>query len=374
MSGGELMRTTLRGGRFEDGSIPLSVLADLYALQTMVVDIAGWRFKQKTGQMRLPRKFDRIYLKLTGLSSGSVVMNIGIDTPKEVLAGVPNQEYFEMAAGDIVDVIGLAEHSDGPLSWDIPNQYLEHFNHIGSDLQNEEALEFQTAKRDVTARLTPQTCERLVRHMSISNKSSHSIFRGTVPEVDQKKMTFRLQQIYGPVIQCQIPTQYMNIIMEAFNGYREGVRILVGGRSIRDRKSRISCVEPVDVQKLDQLDVDSRLDEFRNVQDGWLKDGGVAPDHAGLDWLSKTLTTYYPADLPLPYTYLMADGGVSLEWSFGVKDVTIEVDIKTYKGEWYVYDSANKSISDVLSLDLSEYDSWSWVVKQLHNLKDNKND
>ena len=115
------------------------------------------------------------------------------------------------------------------------------------------------------------------------------------------------------------------------------------------------------------LDVDSRLNEFKNVQDGWLKDGGVAPDHAGLDWLSKTIT-----DLPLPYTYLMANGGVSLEWSFGAKDITLEVDIKTHKGEWYVYDSTSKSISDVISLDLTTHDGWSWVLKRLQTLMDDK--
>ena len=187
-------------------------------------------------------------------------------------------------------------------------------------------------------------------------------------------MTFRLQQIYGPIIPCQIPAQYIDIIMEAFNGYKEGVRILVEGRSILDKQNHISRVEPVNIRKLDQLDVDSRLDEFRSVQDGWLEDGGVAPDHAGLDWLSKTFATYYPTDLPLPHTYLMADGGVSLEWSFGMKDVTIEVDIKTYRGEWYVYDSTSKSISDETSLDLTGRDGWSRVVKRLQALEGGKND
>ena len=153
MSGEEFMRATLRGRRFEDGSIPLSVLVDLYTLQQMVIDIAGWRFKKKTGQVRLSRKFDQIYLKLTGLSSGSAVVKIGIDINKQVLEGVPNQEYFEMAADDIVDVIGWAEQSDGQLDLDIPNQYLEKFNRIGCDLQDGEVLEFQTAKRDVAARL-----------------------------------------------------------------------------------------------------------------------------------------------------------------------------------------------------------------------------
>ena len=55
----------------------------------------------------------------------------------------------------------------------------------------------------------------------------------------------------------------------------------------------------------------------------------MAPDHAGLDWLSDVFGKYYPVDMPLPRTYPMADGGVSLEWSFGEREADVEINLKS---------------------------------------------
>ena len=70
------------------------------------------------------------------------------------------------------------------------------------------------------------------------------------------------------------------------------------------------------------LDVTARLDEFREIQDGWA-DGmqsaenwgngyGKAPDHAGLDWLAGSFERHFPDDLPLPYTCPPPEGGVQI--------------------------------------------------------------
>ena len=375
MTDEEFIRVRLRGGRFKDGSIPLSVLYDLYTLQMMIVDLAGWRFKERTKRVRLPRKFDQIYLKLTGLGSGSSVATIGIGTTRQVLSGVPYQEYFDKSADDIVDVVRSAEQGNGVLDLSIPNQHLKYFNYIGYDLQDDESLEFKSARRDVSARLTPKSRELLARHSGATDIARHLTLRGTVPEADQKKMTFRLQQVYGPTVQCQIPARYINTIKDAFSGYKDGTRILVEGRGILDNQNHISRIDPVvHIKQLDPLDMDSRLDEFRSVQDGWLEDGGVAPDHAGLDWLSVTFALHYPDDLPLPYTYLTADGGISLEWSFGTKDITVEIDIQTHKGEWYMYDNDTKSIADEIQMDLDKQDCWAQLAKRLWTLQGGGND
>lgn len=368
------MRVTLRGGRFKDGEVPLPVLADLYSLQLMVIDVAGWRFKNSKERERLPRNFDQVHLKLTGLDRGSTVVKIGLDTTRQVLVGVPNQEYFEKAADDIADTISLAEQSDMPSDLRIPNKYLDHFGWIGYHLLDGEALEIQTATRNTPARLTPQSRERLVRRSATATIMRDLTLRGSVYEADQEKMSFHLQPIHGSRVRCKMPEPHIDAILEAFDGYRDNVRVLVRGTGIYDPQNRLSRVESiVHVEQLDPLDVDARLDEFRNVQDGWLEDGGVAPDHAGLNWLSTTFAAYYPDDIRLPHTYLMADGGVSLEWSLGTKDVTIEVDIKTRKGEWYVYDKAHNQIEDETALNLAESAGWLWMAERLRTL-DGKND
>ena len=112
---------------------------------------------------------------------------------------------------------------------------------------------------------------------------------------------------------------------------------------IYDRQDRMQCAEPIrSIEPLDPLDVDARLDRFRNLRDGWLEDGGVAPDHGGLDWLSGVFERYYPDDLQLPRTYPTAESGVSLEWSAGNQEIDMEVNIDDNTGEWYVFNRDSK--------------------------------
>ena len=83
---------------------------------------------------------------------------------------------------------------------------------------------------------------------------------------------------------------------------------------------------------------------------------------------AKEFATYYPGDLPLPYTYLTADGKLSLEWDLDTKDVAVEVDIKKRKGEWYIYNKDTANIEDEVQLNLAVSDGWSSMVEHLRSL------
>lgn len=307
-----LIRVTLHGKRFKDGEMPLSVIADMPTLQEMVIDVAKWQFKEDhTYRERTPRDFAQIYLKLTGLEKGSTIANIGIDTTRSVLLGVPNQEYFEKAANTISDAIGCAEQDTRQPNIPIPKHFLSYFNRFGRNLGKGEHLEVKTVGRD-PVRLTPESRERLVLWSMETELMRDIAFRGTIFEANQDKMTFSFRPIYGPQVNCWFTEQYRNNIIDALKDYKD-VKVLVHGTGIYDKQDRLSRIEPVThVEPLDTLDVPAQLDEFRRLQDGWLGDGGNAPNHEGLDWLSETFGLYYPDDLPLPYAYPMANGGVSL--------------------------------------------------------------
>lgn len=72
----------------------------------------------------------------------------------------------------------------------------------------------------------------------------------------------------------------------------------------------ISLESVESITPLASLDVPTRLEEFRRLEDGWLEGYGLAPDNAGLDWLSNIFQRGYPVDLPLPYLYPTFTGGV----------------------------------------------------------------
>ena len=55
----------------------------------------------------------------------------------------------------------------------------------------------------------------------------------------------------------------------------------------------------------------ARLDEFRNMEDGWCE-CGKASSHAGLVWLSNTFGKYYPRDIVLTYTFPIIEGNMKM--------------------------------------------------------------
>ena len=129
-------------------------------------------------------------------------------------------------------------------------------------------------------------------------------------------------------------------------------------------------VESVEhISLLDPLDVPARLDEFRDMKDGWLEGGGVAPSLDGLDWLASTFDRHFPDDLPLPYLYPTPEGGVEAEWSLGSQSIIFEIDLATHRGDWLCFDKLSDS-EDTRSLNLDTADSWAWLVAELRRLKE----
>lgn len=115
---------------------------------------------------------------------------------------------------------------------------------------------------------------------------------------------------------------------------------------------------------LDPLDVPARLDEFRNMRDGWLDGEGIAPARAGLDWLTESFERWYPDNAPLPFTYPTPSGGVQFEWSAGRQEISIEVDLRTRQAAWHRLDMSTLS-DDERELNLEEVASWQWISAQI---------
>ena len=122
-------------------------------------------------------------------------------------------------------------------------------------------------------------------------------------------------------------------------------------------------------ESVDSLDPASRLDEFRDMQDGWLDGYGYAPSPRGLDWLSSSLKRRYAADAPSPYIYPTPEGGVSLEWSIGPHRASLEIDLDTREAEWHCLNLAtDHSYERDLQLDAPQ--DWAWLANEVRGLGD----
>ena len=127
----------------------------------------------------------------------------------------------------------------------------------------------------------------------------------------------------------------------------------------------------------DPLDIDRRLDELRELEDGWA-DGmqvasdwgsgyGKAPSEEGLDWLSAQFAARYDEELPKPRLYPMPEGGVQAEWRIGQNDASLEIDLEKHSAEWHCLNFATDEVCERI-LDLDTPSAWEWLAKEVRSL------
>jgi len=342
-----LFKPRLFGRRFRQHAIPLDVLKDLAKLEPFVVEVAKWKYFQKNpSRKRVPRGFtDNISLMLTAIDEGSAMPCLEIEyeeetTEQATLPGMASNEerimYFKQARDAIVDAIEKAAKGDDA-SRSLPENLLSFFDPIGRSLHDDEAMEFNPGDPDKPARLDRLVRRQLVLVSSKANDlTEETTLRGSIPEADQEKMTFELQVIGGPRVKAVIEPQYMQTVIEAFNGYEDNVKVLLQGVARFNRYDRLERIESVDqITILDPDDIGARLDELRVLKDGWLDGKGKAPDGSTLDWLEKTFNALYPEELPAPYIYPTPEGSLSLEWELAGNDISLEISFPERTGQYH---------------------------------------
>ena len=204
-------------------------------------------------------------------------------------------------------------------------------------------------------------------HLYTHEKTYVVCLRGTVPAVDQEKMTFQIQQAHGTKITCPMRKQLQEIVIKAFNGYRAGTKIRIRGVSTYRQNDHTTSMKLIDdVCLLNPLDVPARLDEFRDMQDGWLEGGGCAPSHVGIDWLADVFQKFYPDTIPLPHTYPTYDGCIRMEWSHKNNNSILEIDLQNRKGKYLFFDEFSDNEFERV-LDLSSPNNWQWLISEIQN-------
>ena len=112
------------------------------------------------------------------------------------------------------------------------------------------------------------------------------------------------------------------------------------------------------------IDVPARLDEFKEVENGWLDGEGIAPSHDGLDWLIGAFRSHFPSEAMPTRCYLARDGRVRMEWFMGSNFMSFQVDLPLHTGGWLWSNSESRD-SDHGDLDLDKVSSWDWLVSEI---------
>lgn len=110
-----------------------------------------------------------------------------------------------------------------------------------------------------------------------------------------------------------------------------------------------------------------RLNELRSLQNGWLDGKGLAPACIGLDWLANEFASNYSTDLPQPFVYPTAEGGVQLEWTIGDHEASLEIDLTSHQAQWHCVNLKTESDS-IRDVDLDDVRNWTRLNDEIGQL------
>ncbi len=365
MSEFEFLKPKLDGPRFADHAIPLEVLKDLAVLEELIISVAKSEWlKDHPGRQRTPRGFmSGVSVKLKRVDEGSAVpvLTALIASTTALLPNAisPQQDYLERARARIAEAVSAAETGENPTDY-FPAKSLAYFDRFGRGLREGESISFSRGGGLAPARLTPQTRRRLVLAApGVQFITDDALRRGKVVDTNDADGTFTIQLANGQEVRGPLAAEHRDAILDAQKDAPDGVRVAVRGVGRFNRSEKLVSFEEVeDVTPLEPFDVPARLDELQLLKAGWLDGSGKALDAASLDRLGQFFTTYYPSELPLPYTFPTETGGIQFEWRINGAAPEIEIDLGSFRGEWLSGDNE-------ATIDLTSAQGWTDLASRI---------
>lgn len=357
------------GKRYDDHSVPLDLLKDISFLQPMLCDVAKWIFQNEHPERkRCPKGFLKgISFNLSAIDPGSAFCNIDmhVDSPQLDLLLFPlrDQIYCEKARDQIL--MTIAEASNGNILENmLPSGAFAYFENIGRSLLDDEYIDFgQHFGKKVL--LTKDSRKRLIlASPKVEEYTEIITLRGSIYEANQKNNSFEILLASGIKIRGISDAQHWDHIMEAFQGYKSGSKVIMSCVGLYSRYNALKQIVGIEsIALLDPNDIDARIDELKCLKAGWYNGRGFPMPSTGLFWISNLFSMYY-ADNPLPYIYPTPEGGVVLEWSFQSHDISIEVSFEDHCGEWHDLDLLTNEYEE-LNLDLDAIESWKFINEKI---------
>jgi len=131
--------------------------------------------------------------------------------------------------------------------------------------------------------------------------------------------------------------------------------------------------QPV-AKEFDPLDVQGRLQELKSLENGWY-DGvqGCRLSEDGIDWLSQSWYCFLPYSCHVqpPYLFPTIDGNIQAEWTFGHREIILNIDIKHHRGLWHSMNMETQSDEgdEERELDLEQSEEWDWFFQRISDFQ-----
>ncbi len=353
----------LSGRRFEDHTIPVELLEDFNVYEELLVKVAKWVYYQKYGKYKVPPGFgDGVSLKLAGISEGSSIANLVLAATTFLAGDLDTRPFFEEARELIVKTIDAAESGSDNIF--IPSEYLGYFNKIGKRLRDDEAIDF-APNSNYRAKLNNVNRKRLV--MASADTDSVDIettIRGAISAYDKAERKCTITYAQYSKIDVKINSDYADVFLEAFNDFENNKKVKVSGIGSFNKNDRLVKMQVESVTILHPLDIPMRLEEFLELESGWMNGEGEPFRLESIHWLIDQVSNYFHTDILLPYTFPTVDGGIQFEWKTGNHDMTAYINLNDKSGYVHYLNLSNDSDYD-LELDFASDEGWQKLVNEL---------
>ena len=364
----------LKGGRFNDGSIPLPVLPSFTQLGALIADIAWQQYAEETGAKRRTNAFnDALDLRLTDVVAGSAVAIIRPSSPQPSLKGFgPYDRFRELGIERVHDVVSVAE-GGGDAGIVIKPELLARFDNILPDLRDDESVEFPSSSGPQAnyAVMTHITRDRIVKAARVKTIVDKGELYAFVPEINKRTNSFELQAVDGSIRKkVKFDDPHFDALKDAWESYRRDLAAgnpvrVVGSMEFSHHETIRNIINVDAIETLDPFDVRARLRYISSLRDGWFNGSGSKFQDHYLGTLADRFDRWYSEQLPKPAIFPHADGTIGCEWTLHDGECILTVDPHSDKGEWIDFNPSDEEDETERTLDLAIADSWKWFAERV---------
>ena len=364
----EFFKPKLSGQRFEDHTIPVEILDDFANYEELLLKLAKWIYYEENDRQRVPKGFGKgVSLKLENIEHGSAIPKMMIVASTFLVQNQDTLHYFEEAREKIVKAVDAANRGV-ELTGYLPSNLFYFFDKIGKRLLEDESIDFKpgslyNAKLTTTSRLLLALASPQLQTVEGVGRA-----KGLVSALDKKQKTFTVLEKDDSKVIVKLEDEFSEIIFDAFERYENQSKVLVKGIGRFNRQAKLQNIDSIrTVTILHDLDVESRLEEFLDLGEGWLDGDGSTYRRPDIDWLIDKFENQIPQDIVLPYTYPTPDGGIQFEWKRGVHDATLTISLNDKSAYLHYFNSATDEEIENEALNLNNDSSWEWAINTILN-------
>lgn len=373
----EFLTVKLSGKRFNSHILPMDILSDFKILENMIVAQAkAHYFETHPDRKRLPKGFiNNITMGLSNIEKGSVVCDVEIAYDAQSTYVLEVEEYYRHSVNNIIRIIKMGENDDlNDLNLS-DQKILKNFDKFGCNLKDDESMSFISANNDA-AILTKSSRQKMI--LASKNVEYNEILEdyGIISAVDIKTSIFKISFFDNEDrrIDAPLSDEYSKAVGDAIFDSEKGHIVWVKGTGLFDRNGKLVKLESIDeLVLLDSLDIQARLHELSFLKDGWYDGIGLAPSSTSLKELSSMFSEHYPENAPLPRIYPTPEGNVSVEWTIGNWEISLEIELCNLVGTFLAIDVlTNKELEK--EINLKEPAAWKDLTNFITNLNEGVNE